>query len=149
MPKSAKFFVAIVSAAAVIALASAVATASWDHAAQFGVVLVLALATSRLKVSLPGLEGNVSVNLPFLLIATIQFGMSEALVVALLSTFAQSIGKPMNARRLVQLQFNCATIVLATFAARTSYLATAGMFADRDCLPLVFASAAYLLVNVS
>jgi hypothetical protein len=53
------------------------------HDYRFGVLFVLALVTARLKVKLPGLNGNMAVNLPFLIIAATQFGLMEALLVAL------------------------------------------------------------------
>ena len=56
---------------------------------RFSVLLVLAVITARLKVKLPGLTGNMAVNLPFLLIAVAQLSMLEALLVALSSCGVQ------------------------------------------------------------
>ena len=44
---------------------------------QFLVIFALALIASRLKVKLPGLNGNMSVNLPFILIAAVQLSLFE------------------------------------------------------------------------
>src|SRR5208282_4510216 len=44
-------------------------------------VLTLAAATSRMKVNLPGINGNMSVNLPFLLVAVVSLSAAEAVVV--------------------------------------------------------------------
>jgi len=52
-------------------------------------VLALAAATSRMKVKLPGIEGNMSVNLPFLLMAVINLSAVEAILIAGLSTVVQ------------------------------------------------------------
>ncbi|HEX3818749.1 MAG TPA: hypothetical protein VHW45_00355 [Candidatus Sulfotelmatobacter sp.] len=52
-------------------------------------VLALAAATSRLKVKLPGINGNMSVNLPFLLTAVVNLSAAEAVVVACVSTAVQ------------------------------------------------------------
>src|ERR1700686_5698788 len=52
-------------------------------------VLVLAAVTSRMKVTLPGINGNMSVNLPFLLTAVVNLSAAEAVVVACVSTAAQ------------------------------------------------------------
>src|SRR5579863_8221165 len=52
-------------------------------------VLALAAATSRMKVKLPGIEGNMSVNLPFLLMAVISLSAVEAILIAGVSTVVQ------------------------------------------------------------
>jgi len=57
-------------------------------------VLALAAATSRMKVKLPGIEGNMSVNLPFLLMAVINLSAVEAILIAGLSTVVQCWPQP-------------------------------------------------------
>ena len=52
-------------------------------------VLILAAMTSRLKVKLPGIDGNMSVNLPFLLAAVVYLSAAEAVVVTCVSTAVQ------------------------------------------------------------
>src|ERR1017187_3025794 len=52
-------------------------------------VLALAAVTSRMKVKLPGINGNMSVNLPFLLTAVVSLSSAEAVVVACVSTVVQ------------------------------------------------------------
>src|SRR5258707_1181864 len=46
-------------------------------------VLALAAVTSRMKVKLPGVNGNMSVNLPFLLTAVGQLSGGEEVVLAM------------------------------------------------------------------
>src|ERR1700690_2106552 len=52
-------------------------------------VLVLAAVTSRMRVKLPGINGNMSVNLPFLLTAVVNLSAAEAVVVTCVSTVVQ------------------------------------------------------------
>ena len=52
-------------------------------------VLALAGVTSRMKVKLPGVNGNMSVNLPFLLTAVVNLSAAEAVVVTCVSTVVQ------------------------------------------------------------
>ena len=52
-------------------------------------VLALAAATSRMKVKLPGISGNMSVNLPFLLTAVVNLSAAEAIVITCVSTAVQ------------------------------------------------------------
>src|SRR3954465_3274205 len=147
MPKSAKFFVAIVTVAALAAFAASLVNATWGHPTQFAILLVVTFIASRFKVSLPGLEGSLSVNLPFVLIAAVHLGMAEAVILGLLSTLVQSISKPMSARKFTQVQFNCATIMLVTAAAQFASVATTSLF-GASSLAVVAASVAYLAINV-
>jgi hypothetical protein len=52
-------------------------------------VLVLATITSRMKVKLPGINGNMSVNLPFLLTAVVNLSAAEAVAITIVSTLVQ------------------------------------------------------------
>src|SRR5215471_16860137 len=74
---------------------------------EFFVFLVLALAASWLKVKLPGVNGTMSVNLPFFLMAAVKLSVSEALLIACVGAIAQSFGR---SRRPVQIAFNAATL---------------------------------------
>jgi hypothetical protein len=69
-------------------------------------VLALAAATSRMKVKLPGIEGNMSVNLPFLLMAVMTLSAVEAVLIACLSTVVQCWPKSNGKFRPEQMLFN-------------------------------------------
>src|ERR1700735_5809481 len=56
--------------------------------------LALAAATSRMKVKLPGIEGNLSVNLPFLLMAVVSLSAVEAGLIAGIDTVVQCWPQP-------------------------------------------------------
>src|SRR5215471_14711385 len=79
---------------------------------EFTLFLVLALAASRLRVKLPGMNGTMAMNLPFFLIVVADLSPAEALVIALLSGLAQSISV-VHPNRPVQIVFNIATLVIA------------------------------------
>ena len=84
-------------------------------------VLVLAAATSRMKVKLPGVNGNMSVNLPFLLTAVASLSAIEAVIVACVSTAVQCWprkGAKVNAQ---QLTFNISMMAFATSLASLVY----------------------------
>ena len=83
------------------------------HSLQFGVLLVITAVASHFKVKLPGLNGNMSVNLPFVLIAAVQLSLFEALLIALLSTFVQSLPKAGGKPKAVQMLFNISTMAVA------------------------------------
>ncbi|MGD0986965.1 MAG: hypothetical protein ABR874_04085 [Candidatus Sulfotelmatobacter sp.] len=77
-------------------------------------VLALAAATSRMKVKLPGIEGNMSVNLPFLLMAVMTLSAVEAVLIACLSTVVQCWPKSNGKFRPEQMLFNVSMMGLAT-----------------------------------
>jgi len=83
------------------------------HSLQLGLLLALALVASRFKVKLPGLSGNMSMNLPFILIAMVELSLFEALVVALCSTVAQCLTKPGSKPKPIQMLFNVSTMAVA------------------------------------
>jgi hypothetical protein len=83
------------------------------HHYQFLCLLLLGAVTSRTKVKLPGIDGTMSVNLPFMLIAAAQLSLFEAVVVALVSATIQSIPKRGGQLQPVKIVFNASTIVVA------------------------------------
>lgn len=100
---------------------------------QFFSLLAMALVASRLKVKLPGLNGNMSVNVPFILMALAQLSLFEALLVALPSVMAQCFPKNGGKLKPVQMLFNVSTMAAAVgaafiFQAQLLILAGAGFF---------------------
>jgi len=83
------------------------------HHAQFATLLVLALLASRLGLQLPGLHGNMSVNLPFFLIAVVELSLFEALLVDLFSAAAQCFPKGGGKPKPLQMLFNVSTAAIA------------------------------------
>jgi hypothetical protein len=73
-------------------------------------LLAIAVVASRFKLKLPGLNSNMSVNLPFILIATVQLSLFEALVVGLASTLTQCFPKDRSELKPLQLLFNLSTM---------------------------------------
>jgi hypothetical protein len=77
-------------------------------------LLALSAATSRMRVKLPGIEGNMSVNLPFLLMAVISLSAVEAVLIACLSTVVQCWPKQNGKFRPDQMLFNVSMMAFAT-----------------------------------
>jgi hypothetical protein len=90
-------------------------------------VLALATTSSRMKVKLPGINGNMSVNLPFLLTAILSLSATEAVVVACVSTAVQCWPRKHAKFNPQQLTFNLSMMAFATASA--SLLAHAAWFA--------------------
>jgi len=77
-------------------------------------VLALAAATSRMKVKLPGINGNMSVNLPFLLTAIVNLSATEAVAITGVSTVVQCWPRRDAKFKPEQMAFNVSMMALAT-----------------------------------
>jgi hypothetical protein len=80
-------------------------------------VLALAAATSRMKVKLPGINGNMSVNLPFLLTAAVNLSAVEAVAITCMSTTVQCWPRKGAKFNPQQMAFNLSMMVFATSSA--------------------------------
>src|SRR3981081_3939890 len=80
-------------------------------------VLALAAATSRMKVKLPGVDGNMSVNMPFLLLAVVNLSGAEAVVIACASTMVQTWPGRDAKFKPEQMVFNVSMMAFATSVA--------------------------------
>jgi len=118
----------------------------WVKPVEFLALLAMTLIASRLKVKLPGINGSMSVNLPFLLITAIRLGSTGSLPVAALAALVQSVPTAKKRTTLVQALFNAATITNAVAVASFVF----SFASDRGLvLPLATAAAgaAFFLAN--
>jgi len=103
-------------------------------------LLALAAMTSRMKVKLPGIEGTMSVNLPFLLMAVVNLSAVEAIFVASVSTVVQCWPKQGGKFRPDQVLFNVSMMAFATGMANLIWNAHWLAQAGRSSQPLVLAA---------
>ena len=116
------------------------------HSWEFLSLLLVAALTSRLKIKLPGLNGNMSVSLPFILIAMTQLSLPEALAVAASSIFVQSVPRGPHKFRPVQVLFNVSTgLVAAELGWQAFHRGSALHF--NPALPLLLGCAAYFFAS--
>lgn len=87
-------------------------------------ILVLAAASSRMKIKLPGINGNMSMNLPFLITAILNLSAAEAVLVACISTAVQCWPRKHGKFSPQQITFNLSMMAFAT--AMASFLAHVG-----------------------
>ena len=133
LPRNALALIALMALGLLASVAYATRAMQPLNDYRFWTLLVLAVVTARLKVKLPGLTGNMAVNLPFLLIAVAQLSMLEALLVALPSCGVQCFPKGGGRPKPVQVIFNLSTTGVAVAAASLigthfALLAAAGYF---------------------
>jgi putative nucleotidyltransferase with HDIG domain len=89
--------------------------------AKFVVYLAAALLASSLKVSLPGIEGTMSMNFLLTLLCILELGLPETLLIGLLKTLVQFYWRPARRLKLVQLLFNLSQVTVCSAAAYGVY----------------------------
>lgn len=152
MTKSSRFAAPFVAATTIAALEMMAHSLEHMQALQvdeFLTLLLISALASRLKLKLPGMDSNMSVNLPFLLLAVIRLSLFEALLVALVSTAVQSVPKPRELWQPVKVLFNVNSMVLAAgvgaLVFRSQFLVKPTQ--SFGALPLVLTGCAFFLVN--
>ena len=105
------------------ALSFVLALAHWQSSdpVKFVCYLIAALLASSLKVSLPGIEGTLSVNFLFTLLGILELSLPETLVIGLASTLAQFYWRPARRVTLVQLIFNLSQVTVSSAVAYGAY----------------------------
>jgi len=88
---------------------------------KFVCYLVAVILASSLKVSLPGIEGTLSVNFLFTLIGILEMSLPETLLIGLVSTLAQFYWRPARQLKAVQLVFNLSQVTVCSAAAYGAY----------------------------
>ena len=110
-------------------------------------VLALAVATSRMKVKLPGINGSMSVNLPFLLTAVANLSAAEAVAITCISTVAQCWPHKNGKFKPEQMAFNVSMMAFASCLASLMFHAewVRGMQSGFSTLGLVLATVTLFL----
>ncbi|MGD0268016.1 MAG: hypothetical protein ABSB14_03050 [Candidatus Sulfotelmatobacter sp.] len=113
-PRLTQTFIGLMTLAAIAGTAYAGIASHNLHPAFALTLLALAVATSRMKVKLPGIDGNMSVNLPFLLMAVVNMSALEAVLIACTSTVVQCWPKQSSKFKPEQMLFNVCMMAFAT-----------------------------------
>ena len=142
-----KIFIGAMIAAAVITGGYAGFVSHALHTYFALAVLVLAALTSRMKVKLPGINGNMSVNLPFLLTAVVSLSAAEAVVVTCVSTAVQCWPRKDAKFKPQQMAFNLSMMAFASCIASLMFRAhwLRGMQWSSSTLGLALATATLFL----
>jgi putative nucleotidyltransferase with HDIG domain len=88
---------------------------------KFACYLAAALLASSFKVTLPGIEGTLSMNFLFTLIGILEMSLPETLLIGLVSTLAQFYWRPARKSKPVQLLFNLSHVTVCSAAAYGAY----------------------------
>ena len=148
VPVSARVFIAAVALLGLAVVATSVRDASLVQTGLFVSLLLMACLAARLKVKLPGITGNMSVNLPLILVAVAQLGLLQALLVGCISNLVQCLPRPKQKFNLVQIIFNFGIMALAVSATRFIFRSQDLSAAVSSApLRLAVATAGFFLVN--
>jgi len=86
-------------------------------------LLAIATATSRMKVTIPGINGNMSVNLPFLMLAVTKLSATESILIACAASIVQTVPTGGSKLKPVRVLFNLGMMAFASgTAALVSHL---------------------------
>jgi len=118
---SARMFIAGMTLAGSVVFAFAFSHWQTNDLVKFVCYLIAALLASSLKVSLPGIEGTLSVNFLFTLLGILELSLPETLTLGLASTLAQFYWKPARRVKPVQLVFNLSQVTLSSAIAYGAY----------------------------
>lgn len=140
-----KLFIAAVVLIGVACFATGYAEWHSNDTAQFLCYLIIALIASGLKVNLPGVNGNMSVNFLFVLLAVQELGLAQTLIIGCLSTLVQIYWNPRSKPRTMHVIFNTSAmataVTIAFYTYRFLFVAVHGRAA------LVAAGIAYFIAN--
>jgi len=117
---------------------------------KFFCYLAAAMAAAMFKVTLPGIEGTLSVNFIFTLLGILEMSLPETLLIGLVSTLAQFYWKPARRVKLIQLIFNLSQVTVCSGAAYGVYTLVSMYVVHRPGpLALLVAAISYFLFNTA
>ena len=117
IPKTAKAYIAAIAATAIAVLVIVALRWSPEHIGYFGLFYGLAMVASALKVRLPGLKGNISINFVFILVSLALFSFGETVLIALGGGLVQSLWRPQQPVKPPQVLFNASCLTVSAASA--------------------------------
>jgi diguanylate cyclase (GGDEF)-like protein/putative nucleotidyltransferase with HDIG domain len=120
IPTRARWFIGVVGLAGILALVYTFRGWTPELSGRFFLYLLLALVGSGMDVSLPGVNGNISVNYVIRMLGLLELTVPETLLLAILSAAAQTFSDAKRRRvRIVPVRvyFNTTCVTLASLGA--------------------------------
>jgi diguanylate cyclase (GGDEF)-like protein/putative nucleotidyltransferase with HDIG domain len=146
MSAAPRSFIAAVVLCGISALTYTVLHGKSENPLKFFCYLVVALAASRLKVNLPGINGTMSVNFLFLLLGVLELGLAETMALGCAAVVVQCLDRQRPAP--VQVAFNVCSTALAvaiTFASYQFFLSHSAL--SNSSTALFLAACVYFVAN--
>src|SRR5579871_415328 len=143
---SAKVFIGLIIVGGTAALVYGGIHPISRNIAEFICYLGIAILASRLKVTLPGITGTLSVNFLFVLVGIIELSFTETLTLSAVAMLAQCIYP--ERPQAIQVTFNICSGALSTALAYIVYHhRLAGLLIDSRSILLVVAASVYFMAN--
>src|ERR1700693_2228583 len=117
----ARAFIATMALAGVVCFGLAFWHWQSNDPVKFVCYLIAALLASSLKVTLPGIEGALSVNFLFTLLGILELSLPETLLIVLACTLGQAYWRPAKQVKLVHLVFNWSQLTVSSAIAYSVY----------------------------
>ncbi|HLV88901.1 MAG TPA: diguanylate cyclase [Candidatus Sulfotelmatobacter sp.] len=142
----AKLFIGLIVSGGMATLVYGGVHQSSRNIAEFICYLGIAILASRLKVTLPGITGTLSVNFLFILIGIIELSFTETLILGAVSMLAQCLYP--ERPQAIQLTFNvCAGAISTALAYVIYHHPLASLLFDSRPILLGVAATAYFIAN--
>ncbi len=148
IPIAARLFIAAIGLAGLTGMALTFHGWTPELQPRFIVYLFLALATSRMRVSFPGMEGSISPSFVLVALSLMDLAAPQTLFLAVASAAVQTNWNAKGSVRLVRLFFNTTCVGLAALAAVWAYQRP--WFTNThggELLRLTLAGLAYFIAN--
>jgi diguanylate cyclase (GGDEF)-like protein/putative nucleotidyltransferase with HDIG domain len=148
IPDRARIFIAAIGLVGIIAMVSAFRGWSPQPQPRFMVYLLLALATSGMKVAFPGVRGTISLNFVLIMLGLVELNTPQTMFLAVASAAAQTFWQAKVRVKLVRLFFNTTCIACAVSAATWIYQKPwLNNVPGGELLRLTLAGVAYFIAN--
>jgi hypothetical protein len=149
MSRIAKAYIALIICSGAMVLLFAAGSWSSSGLRQFLTFLGLVVVSSTLKVRIPGIEGTMSPNFVFLVLATAFCSFSELVAISLVAALVQSLWTTKRPQ-LVQVAFSTAALVLSSsLAYQASYLLLGSSTVISPVAFVILAGSLYLPLNTA
>jgi hypothetical protein len=117
MPSLAKAYIAALGALATVVLGAAAFQWKPENFGWFLLFFGLAMVASTMKIRLPGLKTSISTHFVFILMGIALFSFGETVLIGLGGALVQSLWRPLQRPKAVQVFFNGACLTVCTGAA--------------------------------
>ena len=148
MPFRARLFIFVTAAVGIAVSLRAFAHPHTADPVRFCAYLTIAILASRLKVRLPGIDGTMSVNFLFVLLAVMEMSLAETLLIGCAAGLAQCLWTPWQPNRVAKIVFNVFGMMAnAVAASYWAYHSAAHLLGHKIPLMLAVAATAYFFAN--
>ena len=134
MPLSARIYAHTVITIGLAILAGTIMEWRTANMLQFGFYLVFVCLSSQMKVRIPGVNGTMSVNFVFSLLALTSLNVGQSVLVNITGVLSQLMWKRVNKLGPIHFMFNFASAALASSGAYMVFHSTFLRSANHDCL---------------